>query len=182
MKKTALTGSVFKMALWISGRRQKELAVDSKTPNATVSDHLNGANVPIDKAIEYFNAMARNGYEGLNYITSQMSFQYLGFFKSLDGKVADVKSVNDLEILLDIEQSEREAKRERAKYLIVKSQISTLEVNERAELSNYVNEFLDEIVIEMTIVQSIADVLGMTIQTLIKQRMPYWIKKMYMKG
>jgi hypothetical protein len=53
---------------------------------------------------------------------------------------------------------------------------------ERTELRNYTDEFLDEIIVEMAIVFSILKILNVTIQEAIKDRMPHWIKKRYMRG
>ena len=102
MPKVAKIGRTLKLSLFLSGKRQKELAIDASTPNATVSDHFNGANVNIDKAIEYLEAMKENGYQATDELTGDNSYQYLGFFKSMDGQLADVKSTNDLEIFQEI--------------------------------------------------------------------------------
>jgi len=182
MVKTAKIGESLKLSLSLSNKRQKELAVDAKTPNATISDHLNGANVNIDKAIEYLEAMIANGYQATNELTSQISFDYLGFFKSMDGELANVRSTNDLEIFQEIEAEEREERRKSAQRIVAESQIRNLSSVENQELRDYVNEFLDEIVVEMAIVFSILDILGISIQDAIAGRMPEWIRKKYMKG
>lgn len=182
MPKTAKIGESLKLSLFLSGRRQKELAIDAKTPNATISDHLNGANVNIDKAIEYLEAMRDNGYEATNELTSEMSNSYFGFFKSMDGQLADVKSTNDLEIFQEIESNERKERKKVAQRLAAESQVRNLSDVERTELRSYVDEFLDEIVVEMAIVFSILKILNLNIQDVIQARMPHWIKKRYMKG
>ena len=71
MPKAAKIGRTLKLSLFLSGKRQKELAIDANTPNATVSDHFNGAHVNIDKAIEYLEAMKENGYQATDELTGR---------------------------------------------------------------------------------------------------------------
>lgn len=182
MPKAASIGESLKLSLFLSGSRQKELAIDAKTPNATISDHLNGANVSIDKAIEYLEVMKSNGYQATNELTGSISYQYLGFFKSMDGQMADVKSTNDLEVFQEIESNERKERKKTAQRLAAESQVRMLSQTEKTELRGYVDEFLDEIVVEMAIVFSILKILRLNIQDVIQERMPHWIKKRYMKG
>ena len=54
--------------------------------------------------------------------------------------------------------------------------------DEKREIRDYADEFLDEIIVEMAIVFSILKILNISIQTAIKERMPHWISKRYMKG
>jgi len=182
MPKAAKIGRTLKLSLFLSGKRQKELAIDASTPNATVSDHFNGANVNIDKAIEYLEAMKENGYQATDELTGDISYQYLGFFKSMDGQLADVKSTNDLEIFQEIESDERKERKKVVQRIVAESQVRMLTDVERTELRNYTDEFLDEIIVEMAIVFSILKILNVTIQEAIKARMHHWIKKRYMRG
>ena len=54
--------------------------------------------------------------------------------------------------------------------------------DEKREIRDYADEFLDEIIVEMAIVFSILKILNISIQTAIKERMPHGISKRYMKG
>lgn len=145
MPKAAKIGRTLKLSLFLSGKRQKELAIDASTPNATVSDHFNGANVNIDKAIEYLEAMRENGYQATDELTGDISYQYLGFFKSMDGQLADVKSTNDLEIFQEIESNERKERKKVVQRIVAESQVRMLTDVERTELRNYTDLLTNEV-------------------------------------
>lgn len=176
MPKTAVIGKELEASLLRNGMLQKELAIDAKTPNATISDHVQGRPVKSDKAIEYMEALEDNE------LTGAISFEYLGFLKAMDGKFAEVRSVNDLEVFQEMESAERKERKKRAQLLVAKSQVDVLSQMEKEDLRAYVDEFLDEIIVELTIVFSILKILNVSIQKAIKDRVPLWVKKKYMKG
>jgi transcriptional regulator with XRE-family HTH domain len=156
---------------------QKEVASDSSMPLSTLNGYANGAQeVPVQKAAEI------NKAKGDDLFGSQMSYRYFGTIKALDGKVSEMLTPTELDFLQEQETEEREERRKQAKKLIIKSKLEPLTEDDRGDLEEYVMQFLDEIVVELSIVFSILKILGMTITEAFAKRMPHWIKKKYMKG
>ena len=161
---------------------QKEAAVMTKTPNATLSGHVQGGKVTFEKAMEYLEAFEHEGYtEAASNMTQAFSYDYLGFIKGMDGQLADVCTTAELEIFQDVEEEERKERKRRAEFLVVQSKIRPLDACEHNELEDYALEFLDEIIVELAIVFSILKVTGLDIRQAIKIKMPEWKAKKYMR-
>lgn len=176
MPKVLSIGWELETSLERNDMKQKELASLTKTPNATVSDHVQGGGVRIEKAADYNDALDDDITKG------QFSYLTYGFIKSMDGRVAEVLTPTELDVLQEQETEEREERRRQAKKLIIKSKLEPLTTEDVEDLEDYVMQFLDEIVVELSIVFSILKILGMTITEAFNKRMPHWIKKKYMKG
>ncbi|MGM0341632.1 hypothetical protein [Enterococcus sp. AZ007] len=156
---------------------QKEIACESGIPFSTLNGYTKGSqDCPISKAAQINNAV------GDDWFASDAGNKYLGTLKALDGKVAEVLTPTELDYLEDIETREREERREQTKKLLIKSKLEPLNNEDREDLEKYVMEFLDEIVVELSIVFSILKILGMTVSEAFKKRMPHWVAKKYMKG
>ncbi|MDT2604957.1 hypothetical protein [Enterococcus dongliensis] len=156
---------------------QKEIASLSKIPFSTFNGYTKGTQeVPVNKAVDINNAV------GDDVFASGISNKYLGTLKALDGKVSEVLTPTELDFLQDQETIQREERRERAKALLIKSKLEPLNDKDKEDLERYVMEFLDEIVVELSIVFSILKILGMSISEAFKKRMPHWVSKKYMKG
>lgn len=156
---------------------QKEVAKESNIPFSTLNGYTKGTQeVPVNKAIDINNAV------GDDVFASGISNKYLGTLKALDGKVSEVLTPTELDFLQDQETIQREERRERAKALLIKSKLEPLNDKDKEDLERYVMEFLDEIVVELSIVFSILKILGMSISEAFKKRMPHWVSKKYMKG
>lgn len=156
---------------------QKEAASKSGIPFSTFNGYSKGTqDVPIAKAAAINTAI------GDNIFGSGMANKYFGTVKALDGKVAEVLTPTELDFLQDQETVQREERREQAKALLIKSKLEPLNDDDKRDLERYVMEFLDEIVVELSIVFSILKILSMSISEAFKKRMPHWIEKKYMKG
>ncbi|MEG1504688.1 MAG: helix-turn-helix transcriptional regulator [Enterococcus sp.] len=156
---------------------QKEVAKESNIPFSTLNGYTKGTQeVPVNKAIDINNAV------GDDVFASGISNKYLGTLKALDGKVSEVLTPTELDFLQDQETIQREERREQAKRLLIKSKLEPLNDQDKEDLEKYVMEFLDEIVVELSIVFSILKILGMTITEAFSKRMPHWVTKKYMKG
>lgn len=176
MPKTANLNYELETALKENEIQQKWLALETKTPKGTVHGHVSGGNIRAEKAIEYSDVLESD------LLKSQLSYKYIGFIKSMDGQVAEILTPTELDFLQNAETKEREERRAQAINLLIKSRLEPLEQQDHQNLENYVLEFLDEIVVELTIVFSILKILRLSITEAFKRRMPYWIKKKYMKG
>lgn len=156
---------------------QKEVAKESNIPFSTLNGYTKGTQeVPVNKAIDINNAV------GDDVFASGISNKYLGTLKALDGKVSEVLTPTELDFLQDQETIQREERREQAKRLLIKSKLEPLNDQDKEDLEKYVMEFLDEIVVELSIVFSILKILRMTITEAFSKRMPHWVTKKYMKG
>lgn len=182
MQRSARIAPVLKRVVKNSEFNQKGLSVLSKTPTATVSDHLNGREVKFDKAMDYLESFEKeNEVTAVNELASDYSHNYLGFIKSMDGELAEICTTAELEIFQRLESDERKERKNRAEVLIVQSKVKRLDQKEVSELRDYALEFLDEIIVELSIVFSILNIIGMTIREAIKIKMPEWIAKKYMR-
>lgn len=156
---------------------QKETAKWAGIPFSTFNGYTKGTQeAPVVKMTQV------NETAGDDLFASQMANKYFGTIKALDGKVAEVLTPTELDVLQEQETEEREERRRQAKKLIIKAKLEPLTTEDVEDLEDYVMQFLDEIVVELSIVFSILKILGMTITEAFNKRMPHWIKKKYMKG
>lgn len=176
MPKTAPFGYELEVALKRSDIRKNELGYMTNTPQTTISTYIGGGNLKADKAAEFVEAIPDN------QLKADFSWKYGGFIKAMDGTLNDVMTPFELNYFEDEETNEREERRDKAKALLLKAKMETLGEADKEDLEDYVMHFLDEIVVELTIVFSILKILGMTITEAFNKRMPHWIKKKYMKG
>lgn len=97
-----------------------------------------------------------------------MGNKYLGTLKALDGKIAEILTPTELDFLQEEETKQREERRQQAKLLLIKSKLEPLNNEDKTDLEKYVMEFLDEIVVELSIIFSILKILGMNVSTAFK--------------
>jgi len=176
MPKTAVISQELETALLTKDIRKNELGYMTNTPKTTISGHVSGGNLKAEKAIEYSDAINDD------LLKSQISYQYVGFIKAMDGKISEVLTPTELEVMQESEAKERKQHREQAKDLLLKHRVEALTQEDKAHLEMYVMEFLDEIVIEISLVFSILKIIGMSITEAMHLRMPHWITKKIMKG
>ncbi|WP_061840122.1 hypothetical protein [Tetragenococcus halophilus] len=154
---------------------QKEIAGDSNIANATMNGYFTGQQeVPIEKAVKIANS------SGDNLFTSQLAYKFLGFIKSMDGKLANTTAA-ELDIFQKIESDERKEHKKRAERLIVENKVRELDLEELNEIEQYGLEFLDEIIVELAIVYKIFGAVNLDIREAVETKMPEWISKNYMK-
>lgn len=156
---------------------QKEISIDAELPFSTYNGYSTGSqDVPIAKAAKI------NKAKGDSWFSHEIAHQYFGTIKALDGKVGDILTPTELDYLEEVETSEREERRDQTKKLLIKSKLEPLNDNDRDDLEKYVMEFLDEVIVELSIIFSILKILGMTVTAAFTKRLPHWIEKKYMKG
>lgn len=154
---------------------QKEIAVDTKTPNSSMNGYVSRSHsVPVAKAGDIAEMNGDDIYK------SQMAYIYFGFIKAMDGKLIDVCTVAELDLLEAVENQERLSRKERAHLLVIQSKVRELEHHEKDEIKTYIYEFLDEIVVELSIVMSLLQIVGMSINEAFKMRLPKWQNDNYM--
>ncbi|WP_303220270.1 hypothetical protein [Enterococcus asini] len=176
MPKAAPFGYELEVSLERTDIRKNELADKAKMPKTTLSTYIGGGNLRVDKAVELVDLIPDN------QLKADFSWKYGGFIKAMDGTLNDVMTPFELNYFEDKETKEREERRDRMKDILLKAKMDTLDEADKKDLEDYVMQFLDEIIVELTIVFSILRILGMTITEAFNKRMPHWIKKKYMKG
>lgn len=184
MRVSAPISRILKKTLSSSGMQQKELAAGTKTANATVSDHVNGkVEVNFDKAMEYLAYFEEEGLtKEVNELSANYSHSFIGYLKSMDGEVVDVFSIAELDVYQMKESDERKKNKQYVSELIAESKLRSLEPDEQRTVIQYALEYLDEIVVEFSIVTSIFNIVDMTIHDAMKIKMPEWVSKKYMRG
>ncbi|MEG0285984.1 MAG: hypothetical protein RR494_07960 [Vagococcus sp.] len=156
--------------------QQKEIAVNTKTSVSTLNGYVKQEHpVPISKAALIAEKNGDDIFKG------QMSYEFFGFIKSMDGLVADNCSPTELDVYQKKESNERKACKDTIEILLVESKSRDLESSEKDLLKTYVIEFMDEIIVELTIVFSILKIIGVSITQIMNERMSYWISKRYMR-
>lgn len=80
-----------------------------------------------------------------------------------------------------IESDERKQKKQEVEKILLKNE-DYLTAEDRQQIISYAYEFLDEIMIEMTLISVLCEILGIDIRQLSEQRLTYWISQGYMKG
>ena len=146
--------------------QQKFIAGESKTPRATFSDHVTGKKaVTIQKAKEYVDAIKDSR---LNYEAASL------FFGTVPVMTGDKYQQNPLalEILQERESRERKELKTSVREALTLSD-GNLYLEDRNIIMNYTLEYIDEIVVEVTLLASFAELLGVTVEELIQNRMTY---------
>lgn len=154
---------------------QKELRVDTKTPSTTVSEHVTGKQaVPINKAVEYTRAINDSKF------SLEVAYLFFGTISSMTGDKYK-KTPLALHILQKKETNERDAKVDRVlEILTLKSNMFDQE--DKDIIYDYASEFLDEIMVETTMLVSLLDICDRTLMDCVHERMKYWQKVGYMRG
>ncbi len=80
-----------------------------------------------------------------------------------------------------IESDERKQKKQEVEKILLKNE-DYLTAEDRQQIISYAYEFLDEIMIEVTLISVLCEILGIDIRQLSEQRLTYWISQGYMKG
>lgn len=153
---------------------QKYLAYDSNTPQSTLSDHVKGKQpVDITKAADYA--------ESLNDSKFSLEVAYL-FFGTISAMTGDKYQSNPLalDILQQKESNERKAKKDLALEILTLKN-GKFDQSDKDTLFDYASEYLDEIMVETTMLVSLLDICDKTLMEAVNARMPYWQEKGYMR-
>lgn len=168
----SLTGAINK-----SGKTKKEIARQINVSQQSLSDWTTNHNT---KPVTLENAQTLTDYFRNSDFTLQVIHKFFGLFKSIDGDVYrhDPSSLDKLQI---IESDERKRKKQEVERILLK-QVNYLTSEDCNELISYAYEFLDEIMVEVTLISSLCEILGIDIRDLSEERLAYWINQGYMKG
>lgn len=167
-------GLTLEKALFKQGLNQKYVAIDSNTPQSTFSDHVKGKKpVEIGKAVDYAESLNDSMF---NLEVARM------FFGTISAMTGDRYQNNPLalDIIQQVESNERKAKKDRALEILAVRDLE-LSDEDREVILDYASEYLDEIMVETTMLVSLLDTAGVTLMGAVSRRMPYWQEKGYMR-
>ncbi|MBK4777477.1 hypothetical protein CU040_1540 [Enterococcus faecium] len=124
------------------------------------------------------NAQALTDHFRDSDFTLQVIHEFFGLFKSIDGDVyrRDPSSLDKLQM---IESDERKQKKQEVEKILLK-QVNYLTVDDRQQIIAYAHEFLDEIMVEVTLISALCEILGIDIRKLSEERLSYWVVQGYM--
>lgn len=153
---------------------QKELRIDTRTPATTVSEHVTGKQpVPIQKALDYAQAINDSQF------TLEVAYLFFGTISAMTGDKYQNNPLA-LDILQQKESNERKAKKDKAlEVLTLKN--GNFGEEDKDLLFDYTCEFLDEIMVETTMLVSLLDICDKTLMEAVNYRMPYWQQLGYMR-
>ena len=150
-----------------SGETKKEIARQINVSQQSLSDWTTLLNT---KPVTLENAQALTDHFRDSDFTLQVIHEFFGLFKSIDGDVYRM-----------IESDERKQKKQEVEKILLK-QVNYLTVDDRQQIIAYAYEFLDEIMVEVTLISALCEILGIDIRKLSEERLSYWVAQGYMKG
>ncbi|MEQ7275183.1 helix-turn-helix transcriptional regulator [Enterococcus thailandicus] len=160
-----------------NGETKKEIARNINVSQQSMSDWTskNGA-----KPVTLENAQVLSDYFRDSDFTLQIIHEFFGLFKSIDSNVyrRDPSSLDKLQM---IESDERMQKKKDVEKILLK-QVNYLTNDDRQQIISYAFEFLDEIMVDVTLISALCEILGIDIRKLSEERLSYWIQQGYMKG
>ncbi|MDK4351209.1 hypothetical protein M4I17_02160 [Enterococcus thailandicus] len=160
-----------------NGETKKEIARNINVSQQSMSDWTskNGA-----KPVTLENAQVLSDYFRDSDFTLQIIHEFFGLFKSIDSNVyrRDPSSLDKLQM---IESDERMQKKKEVEKILLK-QVNYLTNDDRQQIISYAFEFLDEIMVDVTLISALCEILGIDIRKLSEERLSYWIQQGYMKG
>lgn len=160
-----------------NGETKKEIARNINVSQQSMSDWTskNGA-----KPVTLENAQVLSDYFRDSDFTLQVIHEFFGLFKSIDSNVyrRDPSSLDKLQM---IESDERMQKKKDVEKILLK-QVNYLTNDDRQQIISYAFEFLDEIMVDVTLISALCEILGIDIRKLSEERLSYWVQQGYMKG
>ena len=159
-----------------SGRKhiqQTHLARETHRAKSTINGYFNGIPTPIEAMAEL--AAVINDSE----LSQQLAHVNFGTLPNFSTAMYE-ESPLTMDILQRKESNERKAMKDQAELALTKLNHKLTETD-KSVLAAYVNEFLDEILIESKIVSLISRKIDISTSQLINKRVPYWINEDYLK-
>ncbi|MDK4359256.1 hypothetical protein ACK4DU_12590 [Enterococcus faecium] len=160
-----------------SGKTKKEIAKQVNVSQQSLSDWTTSHKT---KPVTLENAQVLTDHFRDSNFTMQVIHEFFGLFKSIDSDVyrRDPSSLDKLQI---IESDERKQKKQYVEKILLKN-VEYLTVDDRQQIISYAYEYLDEIMVEVTLISTLCEILGIDIRKLSEERLSYWINQGYMKG
>lgn len=154
--------------------QSKEMAVSARIPTSTFSSYAASGNpTPIDKAEKFADTLQDSRF------TLEMAYIFFGTVSAMTGDKYQSNPLA-LDILQQKESNERKAKKDRALEALTLND-GTLSREDKDIILDYAMEYLDEIMVETTMLVSLLDLCEVPINKAVEKRMPYWIQRGYMR-
>lgn len=163
-----------KQAAGRQGMTQLSLARKTYKAHTTVSGYFNKEATPLEAITDLADVLQDSTF------TNQMASKTYGTLPVMESEVF-YETPHTLELLQEKEAAERKAHKDEALMILCKRDDS-LTVSDKEALRAYVNEFLDEMLIEMKLIISILNKINVSFMKAIRDRTPYWIIQNYLKG
>ena len=171
--RNALLGKPLMKSLERQELSKKYLAFDSGTPQSTVSDHTKGKQpVDVNKAIDYAVSLQDSAFN------LEVAYIFFGTISSMTGDKYQ-RNPLALDILQLKESNERKAKKEKALDILTMNS-QEISKEQKNVIFDYASEYLDEIMLETSLLVSLLDICEISITEAVNQRMSYWKQKGYM--
>ena len=156
------------------GIKQKDLAEAAHISKQSMNGYCNGGNVPLDIGMTISRTVGDDQYR------AELASEILGGLPYFNGDGFESSSVA-LQVISDKEQRERMALKDKAMYLMTKRD-GKLTDSDRATLDDYRNEFEDEVLVELSLLITIANKLGTTTLKSREARKVQWTREGYIKN
>ena len=159
-----------------SGRKhiqQTHLARETHRAKSTINGYFNGIPTPVEAMAEL--AAVINDSE----LSQQLAHESFGTLPNFSSDKYE-ESAFAMDVFQRKESNERKAMKDQAELALTKLNHKLTETD-KSVLAAYVNEFLDEILIELKIVSLISRKIDISTSQLINKRVPYWINEDYLK-
>ncbi|WP_369118161.1 helix-turn-helix domain-containing protein [Enterococcus thailandicus] len=177
LNKSVIIDESLKTVINKNGETKKEIARNINVSQQSMSDWTS-KNGP--KPVTLENAQVLSDYFRDSDFTLQVIHEFFGLFKSIDSNVyrRDPSSLDKLQM---IESDERMQKKKDVEKILLK-QVNYLTNDDRQQIISYAFEFLDEIMVDVTLISALCEILGIDIRKLSEERLSYWVQQGYMKG
>ncbi|OTN92435.1 hypothetical protein [Enterococcus faecium] len=160
-----------------SGKTKKEIAKQVNVSQQSLSDWTTPHNT---KPVTIENAQMLTDHFRDSNFTMQVIHEFFGLFKSIDSDVYR-RDPSSLDKLQAIESDERKQEKQYVEKILLKN-VEYLTVDDRQQIISYAYEYLDEIMVEVTLISTLCEILGIDIRNLSEDRLSYWINQGYIKG
>ncbi|MDT2816307.1 hypothetical protein P7H55_00355 [Vagococcus lutrae] len=154
--------------------QSKEMAISAKIPQSTFSSYAASGNpTPIEKAQKFTETLQDSKF------TLEMAYIFFGTVSAMTGDRYQNNPLA-LDILQQKESNERKFKKDRALEVLTLND-GTLSMQDKDIILDYSLEYLDEIMVETTMLVSLLDLCDISINKAVEKRMDYWIARGYMR-
>ncbi|EGO7825049.1 hypothetical protein FI616_002915 [Enterococcus faecalis] len=157
--------------------KKKDVAREINVSQQSLSDWTSQNNA---KPVTIENALRLSNYFKDSTFTLEVIHQFFGIFKICDGDVYR-KDPASLERLQKIESDERKSLEENVERIILKNPEYFSE-NDISKIITYINEYLDEVMIEITLLSILCDLVAIDIRYLSEQRLTHWEQLGYVRS
>lgn len=171
--KAQFIGNHLKLATERKELTQRELADETHRAKTTINGYFNSEPTPIEAMVDIAGVIDDS------ILSQQFSHVVFDGIPAMESEVFN-QTPHTLDIIQMIESDERKASKNQAMFALTKNKTSLTE-DDKAVIADYAMNFLDEVFIEIRYIISLLDQLDMSLMTAVKERIPYWKLKDYLR-